>query len=675
VTVGTARLTWLVRRLSRMYWQEVPYRAASVLRGVAQSKGYFDADPVPPEASDARCGRAWVTSPVPNVAEVCEIRGPADRILAGDLAVFGKQVHFKDGVPDWNADPVTGTHIGLDFGLSIDFRHVGEGVDIKFLWEVNRHLWWVPLAQQYSTSGDRRYLVALQRLLESWLDACPYARGPNWSSPVEHGIRLINWSIVWHLVGGEGSPMFEGGAGRRLRARWLDCIYQHIRFARDNYSLYSSADNHLIGEAAGVYVGALTWDRWSDVRRLRIEAQRVLERETQLQFSADGVNLEQALCYHKFSLQFLLASGLCARANGDDFSAAFWSRIEAATTFLASVMDCEGRVPSIGDSDDGEVWRLAWGADFNSYRSIVAIGAALFQRADLEAKAASGREGVDPQLPWLAGLSTTSGSPAALSELPTRFERGGYVILGEDLHARNEFRVTFDCGALGYNRIAGHGHADALSVLVSWGGVPLLVDPGTYCYNAAPEYRHFFRGTHAHNTLVVDGEDQSEYGASFLWLRDVACTLVHDSASGENSIHAFHDGYRRLADPVTHHRRVTLGKAGDLVVEDWIECQQAHDIELLWHAANGAHLSEVSSRSWTLESGGRVLGLSIDGPSFDACVVQGRESPPQGWMSEKFYQRSPAPVLSVSARLSPGQVLRTVIDRGVARLAPAGGQG
>ena len=655
-----------------MYWQEVPYRAASVLRGVAQSKGYFDADPVPPQATDARWGIAWATAPAIQV-EPESIKAAADRILAGDLAVFGQQVPFQDGAPEWNSDPVTGTRIDLDFGLSIDFRHVGEGVDIKFLWEVNRHLWWVPLAQQYAISGDHHYLAALQRLLESWLDACPYARGPNWSSPVEHGIRLINWSIVWHLIGGEGSVMFDGDAGHALRARWLDCIYQHIRFARDNYSFYSSADNHLIGEAAGVYVAALTWDRWPEVRRLRIEAQRVLERETQLQCSADGVNLEQALCYHKFSLQFLLASGLCARANGDDFSAAFWSRIEAATTFLASMTDCAGHVPSIGDSDDGEVWRLAWGSDFNSYRSIVAIGAALFQRADLQAKAESGHEGVDPQLPWLAGLSATSAGPEARSKLPTRFERGGYVILGEDLHAEDEFRVTFDCGALGYNRIAGHGHADALSVLVSWGGIPLLVDPGTYCYNASPEYRHFFRGTHAHNTLVVDGEDQSEYVASFLWLRDVSSTLVRDDASREDSIHAFHDGYRRLADPVTHHRRVSLGNRGGLVVEDWIECQQAHDIELLWHAASGAQLTEASSRSWRLEFGGRVLSLSVDGASFDAFVVQGRESPPQGWISTKFYQRSPAPVLSVCARLSPGQVLRTVIDRSVAHAAPVGG--
>ena len=186
---------------------------------------------------------------------------------------------MRQGIPDWNADPVTGQRIGLTFGQFIDFRHIGKGIDIKFLWEVNRHLWWVPLAQHYALTGDVRGLDRLGQLLASWLDACPYARGANWSSPVEHGIRLINWSLVWHLIGGCDSPLFAGKDGRHLRERWLQSIYQHMRFASDNYSRYSSADNHLIGEAAGVYVASHTWDRWSQGRQMRREAKAILERE------------------------------------------------------------------------------------------------------------------------------------------------------------------------------------------------------------------------------------------------------------------------------------------------------------------------------------------------------------------------------------------------------------
>ena len=646
-----------------MTWQEVPYRAGAVVRGIAQSKGIFSAAAVPSDAAVARWGNSWCWTPRGQV-DAPLIEASAQRLLDGHLEVFGQAVPMHGGIPDWNVDPVSGARIDLTFGLFIDFRHIGNGVDIKFLWEVNRHLWWVPLAQHYALSGDRRYLDRLGQLLDSWLKACPYAQGANWSSPVEHGIRLINWSLIWHLIGGGDSPLFAGEVGRRLLTRWLESIYQHMRFASDNYSLYSSADNHLIGEAAGIFVASHTWDRWSQSRRLRREAKAILERETLLQFSRDGVNREQAMCYHKFSLQFLIASGLCGRANGDDFSAEFWRRVESSMTFMASMMDCRGQVPSVGDSDDGEVWCLGHGDEFNSYASMVAVGAAIFQRGDLQAKVESACTFSDPQVPWLVGLVPPSGDGMTGQALPSRFEEGGYVILGEALHAPSEFRAMVDCGALGSNRIAGHGHADALSVLVSWGGVPLLVDPGTYCYNAAPEYRRFFRGTYAHNTLVVDGQDQSEYGASFLWLRDVDCLITSEPESAGQNVHASHDGYRRLPDPVMHHRRVTLrADDGTLLIEDWLDCAQPHDVELLWHAAKGATLASSDAATWRLEVDGRCIELTVDGPDLQAAILEGRESPPQGWVSSKFYERSQAPVLAVRTRLSPRQVLRTVIRR------------
>jgi hypothetical protein len=673
-SLESTRAAWLFRRLSRMYWQEVPYRAWSVVRGIAQSKGAFDASAVPQPAPDARWGSPWCASPGCTTAGAEHIRSAAQRLLEGHLEVFGQPVPMPGGIPEWNVDPVTGTRVDTTFGLFIDFRHI-EGVDIKFLWEVNRHLWWVPLAQAYALYGDRCYLERLGQLLRSWLDACPYARGANWSSPVEHGIRLINWSIVWSLIGADQSPLFASAPGQRLLARWLESIYQHMRFARDNYSKYSSADNHLIGEAAGVYVAAHVWDRWVQSRQMRREAKAILERETLLQFAPDGVNLEQASCYHKFSLQFLLAAGLCGRANRDELSAAFWARIEAASVFLASMMDAGGGMPPIGDSDDGEVWRLGQGPGYSSYRSIVAIGAALFRRGDLQAKvmscgdqARNGPGSADEQLPWLPGLQPVAPDESAMRSLPTRFEKGGYVILGESLHAAEEFRATVDCGSLGYNRIAGHGHADALAVQVSWGGVQMLVDPGTYCYNAAPDLRHFFRGTHAHNTLVVEDCDQSEYGASFLWLRDVTCTLISENSTPGRSIHASHDGYVRLADPVTHHRRVTLRDDGSLLVDDWIDSTQPHRVELLWHAPVGARFVPESDGVWLLTVQDRVLRMTIEcRPPFEASVIEGRESPPQGWVSARFYQRAPAPVLSARGMLGPRQALRTVIERRYAR--------
>ena len=662
LTLAATRMRWLVRRLRRMYAREVPYRAGSLVRALAQRAGFFSASHVPAEAADATWGPAWCSAPQGGCGAA--LRQAANDVMAGKLQVFGQSIDLHDGVPDWNTDPMTGTRIATSFGLFIDFRHIGSGVDIKFLWEINRHAWWLPLAQCYAQTRERAYLQRLEILLSSWLEACPYPLGANWSSPVESGIRLINWSLVWHLIGGAASPMFESVTGQSLLTRWLSSIYQHIVFASDNYSKYSSADNHLIGEAAGVFVASHTWDRWLQVRRLRQEAKLILEREASVQFSSDGVCLEQAFCYQKFSLQFLLASGICARASSDAFPAAYWSRIEAALTFVASVMDCAGKVPPIGDSDDGDVWRLGHESDFNGHASLLALGGVLFGRVDLQTKAQAVMATADSQLPWLTRVLQQRSAVSTSQVLPTRFVQGGYVVLGRDLHTSREFRVTFDCGPLGSNRVAGHGHADALSVLVSWAGESLLVDSGTFCYNAAPEYRHFFRGTHAHNTLVIDGQDQSEYGASFLWLRDINCTVWEESDGPVASIHASHDGYARFADPVIHHRRVTLDALDcSLIVEDWLDCARSHEIELLWHVAPGARLQAAGDDStWRLRGARHSLLLSIEGRGLQTSVIEGRESPPQGWVSSKFYERVSAPVLSVRGCLAPGQVLRTLIQ-------------
>jgi hypothetical protein len=647
-----------------MYWREVPYRAAGVGRALLQSRGLLTANAVPRSIERPRSGAAWCrVPPSPSAHEALLMQ--ADRLLAGRLEVFGHPVPMNDGMPDWNRDPVTGTVVPLSFGLFIDFRHVGDGVDIKHLWEVNRHLWWVTLAQAWALTRREAYLQRLGQLIDDWIRACPYGYGANWASPVEHGIRLINWSLVWQLIGGESSPLWQEVLGQQRLLRWCDCVFQHLRFASDNYSLYSSANNHLIGEAAGVYIAAHTWDRWPQARHLRAHAKRILEAETLKQFASDGVNREQAMCYHKFSLQFLLAAGLCARANGDDFVPAAWARIEAAVGFLAAMTDGSGRIPRIGDGDDGDVWKLAVGDGAEGYRSLVALGAALFARDDLQAKADAGRGAPDAQLAWLPGVPKRDVAPssAPLAQLPRRFPEGGYLLLGHGLHTPQELRVVFDCGPLGYNRISGHGHADALSVLVSWAGREWFVDPGTYCYNAAPHLRRYFRGTSAHNTLVVDEQDQSEYGASFLWLGDVNSVLVsEDPPAAGQSAHAWHDGYRRLRDPVIHHRRVTLGEEL-LTVEDWLECVQAHEVALNWHAASEVQW-EHGNGAWVLKAGERRVALSIEGADCEARVAVGEENPVQGWVSPRFYERVAAPTLAVRAHLAPRQVLRTVMRFG-----------
>ncbi len=68
----------------------------------------------------------------------------------------------------------------------------------------------------------------------------------------------------------------------------------------------------------------------------------------------------------------------------------------------------------------------------------------------------------------------------------------------------------FDCGPIGDG---GHGHYDLLNVEISACGKPLIVDSGRFTYAEGDDFnwRHFFKGTAAHNTVVVDRKDQTSY--------------------------------------------------------------------------------------------------------------------------------------------------------------------
>ncbi|MYM25902.1 heparinase [Duganella sp. FT135W] len=653
---NTSRLRWLIRRLSRISPAEVPYRVHGVLRAAAQGRGWFDAARVPPAMADAAYGAPWVALPSERCGQA-EVLAAADALIAHGVPVFDTVVPLNDGSPDWNRDPKTGTAIPLSFGLDIDFRHLGE-VDIKYLWELNRHVWWVPLAQAWQWSGHPRYLELLGRLLDSWLAACPYARGANWSSPVEHGIRLINWSIVWHLVGGAESPLFAGAAGQQRLARWLDSIYQHIRFASDNYSFHSSSDNHLIGEAAGVVVGAVTWDRWRPVRALAERAERILEEEMVKQFAADGVNLEQALCYHKFSLEFLLAARLSVAAGGRRFSAAFDQRLHAALLFMAAMLDRHGRVAPIGDADDGKVFRLLGDGARTPYEAMLAAGARLLQAPLLDAKLAALDSAATPaRSSLLVPAAVPVDSPA---QWPQWFAEGGYLVTDHGAAADAPLRLIMDIGPLGYNRIAGHGHADALALLLAAEGEDFLIDPGTYCYNAAPALRHYFRGTSAHNTVQIDGSDQSVYGGSFLWLRDIASRMhTYQDDGVQLDLEASHDGYLRLDDPLRHVRALQLDRsAGTLAVTDRFECQAAHQAALHWHFAAHCRI-ERDGEAWLVHGRAVSLRVEIDAPGCSITLVQGQEMPPLGWSSPRFYEREASPVLRVAGPVDATTRLRS----------------
>ena len=659
---GMPRALWLLNRLRCMQGAEIGYRLRQAGIGVLEKRGWLDSG----SGGGAGAIQAGARQPgaigLPLLAdgERDALLLAADRICKGHVMLFAGHSVDVGALPEWNRDPASGVLGPTDYAGDIDVLDRARVGDIKYVWELNRHLHLVRLAQAALASPDPVYLRTLAAQLRGWLDQCPPLRGPNWTSGLEIGIRLLNWSLLWQLSGGDVGALFAGACGQRLRTDWLHSIHAHCRYLERHLSRHSSANNHLIGELAGLFVGAATWPCWKASPRWRALAVAGLEEQAVRQHSRDGVNREQAFAYHVFSAEFLFVAGLAGHARGQPFSPQYWQILRRAARFLRAVRDVEGNVPMVGDADDGAAFRLGFD-DEDRAAQLLALGAAVFDRKAQDSASVSASAGARWLLhalpgarPQLSGadpdpefeLDPESGSGAAAG---WAFPDGGYLLFGSRFGASDEIKGMLDCGPLGYLGIAAHGHADALAITLSVAGEACLVDPGTYSYWQEQKWRDYFRGTSAHNTVRVDSLDQSVSGGRFMWLRKAVVRIERmPHAPGQFDFRGSHDGYLRLPDPARHRRQVRFDAASaTLVVRDAVVAREPHRLEQFWHFAPGLEVS--LARDGVHVRGRRfALHLQVSGLNLVQELVRGCENPPLGWYSRSYESKQACDVFRIS---------------------------
>jgi hypothetical protein len=190
-----------------------------------------------------------------------------------------------------------------------------------------------------------------------------------------------------------------------------------------------------------------------------------------------------------------------------------------------------------------------------------------------------------------------------------------------------------------------------LSIQCSVFGEPHLVDPGTYCYTAHPNWRDYFRSTAAHSTVLVDRQSQAMPRGPFSWhrrprarLRQWVSTPAYDLADAE------HDAYGGLRDPVIHRRRIYFEKPRYWVLVDDIKGLDVHEVELRFQFGRGQ--IALSPDGWASSFGSDGRGLMLKPFStvpLQASICEGGVDPIQGWISPDYGLRQPAPVLGYSS--------------------------
>jgi hypothetical protein len=573
----------------------------------------------------------------------------ADAILDGSAELLWN--HADVGFPpNWHVNPVGGQSLPLIFGKHIDYRDTARCGDVKYVWVLNRHHQTVALAQAYVLSGERRYLQGIGTLMDSWLDVNPAPMGINWTSALECAIRLINWSAAWSLVGGWQSELFDGPSGEHRRTRWLQSIYAHCRFIRRYLSRHSSANNHLIGELAGLFIATTTWPYWPEFDRHARYSRLELERELLKQTTEDGVSREQSTFYEHFVLEFVVYAGLAARAAQRPFGERFWGRIGALMGHIASITDVGGHTASFGDADDALVLPLAPNQRHTLFASMLDLGAAEFAADALRFPC---RAIISP---WFAAGPTPLASTVARS---ADFAQGGYYVLGTNLGGPDEVLIVADVGDLGYLSIAAHGHADALSFVMSVAGMPVLIDPGTYSYQADEAWRDYFRSTLAHNTVTIDQRSQAERGGKFMWSTRFSGTRDRfESGEASDLLVGRHDGYGRLADSVEHKRTWRFDKSQmELTVEDEIRCRRSHSCQTAWHFHPDV---EIDLRDDVVIAKVGRATLEVVSGGAQPQLFCGSESPKLGWYAPRFGSKQASPTLVFDVQIDGTTTLQTV---------------
>jgi len=575
-----------------------------------------------------------------------------------DYSIFGAPLEIDKPI-NWHLDFINKKEFPKKISFSIDTR-TGKHGNAKVVWEVNR-LQFLPLiCIKYHQSKDIAHLEQFQEIIKSWIEANPYLMGVNWYSNIEVNIRIINWFFCWEIL--QVNQLINENKKFRefVEQIWLPLIELHAIHSFKYPSKFSSANNHLIAEASGWFIAGSYWS-FKQSSKWRKKGRQVLEHEIQKQHSKDGINREQASEYIQFITDFFLISFVVAERSGAPFSNSYKLTLKKILFFIYYLMDLNGNVPYYGDDDDGKVVSLSF-ESHNNFQSLLTSGTVLFGDPRFKSRA----EGFDLKNQLLFGKKgeekfESIPTPRSTSESKIYLEEGHFIV--KKGKGQFETYLHVDMAPLGYLSIAAHGHADALSFFLNVDGMPFIIDTGTYTYHSKPEWRQYFKGTLAHNTIRVDGLDQAKYGGPSLWL-DHFKVKISEVVELDDcvKIKGGHNGYESIG--VEHIRCYTYDKVRDIItIDDEIIASNdtLHNYEIPMHLHPDIKLKQLTSNEFKLSYPGKRDVIILVDKKLNTTIVNGAKSPLLGWYSPSFLQKQPTSVIYAILSSNTSFKLQTVI--------------
>lgn len=570
----------------------------------------------------------------------------ADKLLKHEFHLLGLDVTLPDPIP-WNTNPQTGQAYPLLYQSLMDTFNTERYGDVKYVWELNRHQFFIEVAKAYYLTGDEKYPEKIWSWIESFIEEVPNKIGINHTSVLEHAVRIYAW--IWAYYFTQDSPVWT--------SERIELITTHLLLQGDmiekNLSYFYSPYNHLIGELAALTFMGTIYGNSPKMGIWRDKYWREMERQIEKQVNRDGFTVEQASYYHHFTIGFYLMLVVLRKQNGLSISDHTLQLVEKSLEFIMHLTRPDGQLPKLGDIDSARSIYFYRPEPMWNLRSFQALGAVIFERGDMKYVAGEACE----ELLWLLGpegLKAFDELPAVPpAETSRAFKPSGYYMM-RDGWQKNSNYLTFDCGEIAHGVYkdetpsAAHGHGDILSFELSVDGKPIIVDPGFNTYFGPLEWHRYFRSTRGHNVIEVNGAGQATHEGRIAWSRVSSPKFDHwfsndtlDFAGGAI------DGYPSLEEKAFQRRYILFRKGKYFLVMDEISGNNsgnAHRIESSFHFAPG----ELQSNGKQLNYNNRFLGLLSHPDNARVDIRCGEDGPDGGWHCQGYGYASPAPVMRIT---------------------------
>lgn len=429
-------------------------------------------------------------------------------------------------------------HTVVTDGPHPDWRPIGSP---SRLWDYHLHYFDVlPGLAARIADGDIASHQHLSTMLTSWDQQNPLGSSPGWD-PYPVSLRVVNLLRSAALI----------PTRTPVRDRLLTMALRHSVVLLTMVEWHLQA-NHLWANAKALVLAGAVFEESPGSRVLWAMGRLLMNRELKKQFLADGGHFERSPMYHSILVRDLRE---CVALLPQ-------SRLPGAHQ---TVQNCRIRLNAAEFFD--QTFQHPDGS-FPHFNDTAQAGASVFT-------------GILPRSPrrdaHLTGKPDRPASPNAPHRSKSR-ARGPTLITfpetGYSVAERGDWFLCFDHGAIGPDEQPGHGHADMLSLEVSFRGQRLLTNGGTGGYAHYP-WRRYERSTSSHNTVQLAGQDQVELWGQFRVGRRTVPTLLQASSDAHHIELRASCTWTGLHPSSTHDRRISITDA-EVQISDVVSPHNLH---------------------------------------------------------------------------------------------------